>query len=134
MCAVVDFGLYLPLLSVDVMDKDREVVTFSREQREAVVSLIVEMVNVDDVVAFGELVASNSLNGRFGVTDADFAAGRALGTCRACEVVAAMSSEQKVAVGRVLVEVIDADGRVDDREVELLERIGKETGLDLVFR
>lgn len=134
MCAVVDFGLYLPLLSVDVMDKDREVVTFSREQREAVVSLIVEMVNVDDVVAFGELVASNSLNGRFGVTDADFAAGRALGSRRACEVVAAMSSEQKVAVGRVLVEVIDADGRVDDREVELLERIGKETGLDLVFQ
>lgn len=134
MCAVVDFGLYLPLLSVDVMDKYREVVTFSREQREAVVSLIVEMVNVDDVVAFGELVASNSLNGHFGVTDADFAAGRALGTRRACEVVAAMSGEQKVAVGRMLVEVIDADGRVDDREVELLERIGKETGLDLVFQ
>lgn len=108
-------------------------VSFSKPQREAIVSLLVEMVNIDDVAAFGELVTANSQNDRLGVTDDDFVAGRKLGMQQACEIVAGMSDEQKIVLGKLLVEAIDADGRVDSREVTLLESIGRATGLDTVF-
>ena len=84
-------------------------------------------------VAFSKPQREAIVNDRLGVTDDDFAAGRKLGMQQACEIVAGMSHEQKVVLGKLLVEAIDADGRVDSREVALLESIGRSTGLDAVF-
>ena len=125
--------IFVSLIYDENMTQKTNGVAFSKPQREAIVSLLVEMVNIDDVVAFGELVTANSQNDRLGVTDDDFVAGRKLGMQQACEIVAGMSDEQKIVLGKLLVEAIDADGRVDSREVALLESIGRATGLDTVF-
>jgi uncharacterized tellurite resistance protein B-like protein len=106
---------------------------FNDGERAALVSLLLEMVNVDHSVAYEELIVTNNIHSRFSISTNDFNAGRNLDPVHALYVVKNMTDVQKRTVAQLLVEVIDADELVTDEEINLLNFICTATGLDLLF-
>ncbi|MBQ7689955.1 MAG: hypothetical protein IJT30_02030 [Muribaculaceae bacterium] len=104
-------------------------IEYSNRQKEAIVSLLIEMVNADRKVTLEELHETNVINAELVITDDIFRVGRALGLPYAIEVVREMTDEQKLDVGHILTRIIDVDG-VDDDEINLLNYICVETGID----
>ena len=64
---------------------------FNSHEKAVVVSLLIEMANVDDNVAFEELVTTNNIFARLGIDRDTFETGRALDTKYAIEAVKAIS-------------------------------------------
>ena len=95
--------------------------TFSQTQKEAIVSIIIEMINADHVVSAEELKLSNLINNELEISDEIFRVGYALDVEFALSVIKEMSDEQKLKVGYILTRIIDADDAVDD-EFALLEK------------
>ena len=106
---------------------------FNEGERAALVSLLLEMVNVDRSVAYEELIVTNHIHSRFAICTDDFNAGRNLDPVHALYVVKNMNDDQKRTVAQLLVEVIDADQIVTDEEINLLNFICDATGLDILF-
>ena len=106
---------------------------FNEGERAALVSLLLEMVNVDHTVTFEELIVTNHIHSRFAIDSDDFNTGRNLDPIYALYVVKNMNDEQKRTVAKLLVEVIDADGIDADEEINLLNFICDATGLDVLF-
>ena len=111
----------------------KELPKFNDGERAALVSLLLEMVNVDHSVAYEELIVTNNIHSRFSISTNDFNAGRNLDPVHALYVVKNMTDVQKRTVAQLLVEVIDADGIDADEEINLLNFICTATGLDLLF-
>lgn len=106
---------------------------FNDGERMALVSLMLEMVNVDHSVAYEELIVTNNIHSRYDITTDIFNAGRNLDPVHALYVIKNMNDVQKRTVAQLLVEVIDADEVVTDEEINLLNFICTATGLDLLF-
>ena len=106
---------------------------FNEGERAALVSLLLEMVNVDRSEAYEELIVTNNINSRYNISTDIFNAGRNLDPVHALYVVKNMNDDQKRTVAQLLVEVIDADQIVTDEEISLLNFICDATGLDLLF-
>lgn len=108
-------------------------ILFNSHEKAVVVSLLIEMANVDDNVAFEELVTTNNIFARLGIDRDTFETGRALDTKYAIEAVKAMTDEQKLVLGKLLVEVIDADDKVTHSELALLNHICRQSGIDVIL-
>ncbi|MBQ4138225.1 MAG: TerB family tellurite resistance protein [Muribaculaceae bacterium] len=106
---------------------------FNKNERTALVSLLIEMVNADHEVVFEELIQTNHINTRFGITSDDFVTGKALDPIYALYIVKNMTDDQKRLIAQLLVEVIDADGIDSDEEISLLNFICDATGLTPLF-
>lgn len=106
---------------------------FNSHEKAVVVSLLIEMANVDDNVAFEELVTTNNIFARLGIDRDTFETGRALDTKYAIEAVKAMTDEQKLVLSKLLVEVIDADDKVTHSELALLNHICRQSGIDVIL-
>lgn len=106
---------------------------FNSHEKAVVVSLLIEMANVDDNVAFEELVTTNNIFARLGIDRDTFETGRALDSKYAVEAVRAMTDEQKLVIGKLLVEVIDADDKVTHAELALLNHICRQSGIDVIL-
>ncbi len=104
-------------------------VTFNDIEKQAIVSLIIEMINTDRVITIEEMYASNAINAELGITEEIFRAGIALDFDYALEVVKKMDTQRKCFVAQQLVRIMDADG-ADEAEHNLLELIGRRIGLD----
>ena len=68
-----------------------------------------------------------------GIDRDTFETGRALDTKYAIEAVKAMTDEQKIVLGKLLVEVIDADDKVTHAELALLNHICRQSGIDVIL-
>ncbi|MBO7610244.1 MAG: TerB family tellurite resistance protein [Muribaculaceae bacterium] len=106
-----------------------ENVVYTSRQKEAIVSLIIEMINADRKVTLEELHISNVINSELGITDDIFRVGCALDVIYAIQIVKEMNDEQKLNTGLLLTRIIDADGDVNDNELSLLAHICNETGI-----
>lgn len=104
-------------------------VDFTARQKEAIVSLIIEMINVDTKITLEELHTSNVINAELGITDDIFRVGCALDVRYAINIVKEMNDDQKLSTGLLLTRIIDADNEVDDKEIALLTHICNETGI-----
>lgn len=106
---------------------------FSEKEKIAIVSLLIEMANADEEVLFEELVAFNYICCRLGVDKEIFNLGRCLKAEYAASMLRSLDDEKKIEVGKMLVEIIDADGVDDDKEIRLLNRLCREIGIDVVL-
>ena len=106
--------------------------TFSQTQKEAIVSIIIEMINADHIVSLEELRISNLINNELEISDEIFRVGYALDVEFALSVIKEMSDEQKLQVAYILTRIIDADDAVDD-EFVLFNTICEKTGIDIVI-
>ena len=107
---------------------------FTDTQKAAIVSLIIEMINADHEITLEELRESNIINAELGITEEIFCMGRALDVEYAMAIVRRFSDEEKLQVGMLLVRIIDADDDVADDEIRLLNRICRQTGIDIALR
>ena len=102
---------------------------FSQTQKEAIVSIVIEMINADHVVSLEELRISNLINNELEISDEIFRVGYALDVEFALNVIKEMSDGQKLQVGYILTRIIDAD----DDEFALFNTICEKTGIDIVI-
>lgn len=107
---------------------------FTDNQKAAIVSLIIEMINADHEIQPDEIIESNVINAELGITEEIFHMGYALDVNYAIEMVRKFPDEDKLLVGSLLVRIIDADKDVKDEEIRLLNRICQQTGIDIALR
>lgn len=103
-------------------------INFTDVEKQAIVSLIIEMINADRVITLEEMYAMNSINAELHITEEVFNAGKALDFDYAIEVVKKMDTNRKCYVAQQLVRIMDSDG-ADAAEHDLLIEIGRRTGL-----
>ena len=97
---------------------------FSDLHKQAITSIIVEMINCDGIITLDEVNVLNIINQQLGISSDLFFAGKAFDFSHALTVADSMTDAQKRYLMQTLVNIIDADG-VATREEWLLEHIGK---------
>ena len=107
-------------------------ITYTVTQKEAIVSLIIEMANSNELITIEELHTSNIINRELRITDEMFEVGRALDVEYAIEIVRHMNDEQKLHVGYMLTRIIDAD-EPGIREFQLFNEICRRAGIDVLI-
>ena len=108
-------------------------IEFNETQKAALVSLLIEMINVDHVVDPNECVVFNTICVEYGICDETFTLGRALSSLVAMDIMKSMSDVQKIVTAQLLTRVIDADANDDDKEIQLFNVICKSTGVDVLI-
>jgi len=108
-------------------------VKFSDVQKEAIVSLLIEMSNIDCKVASEEMQAMNEICNMLAISREVFMAGKGLDVLCAIDLVKEMDGTQKRLLAKLLLRIIDADNVVDPYEIKLLNLVCRLTGIDLLF-
>ena len=108
-------------------------VQFSATQKAAIVSLLIEMINIDDTVDPRERDVFDAICAENAIDEETYRLGRSLDCMIALDMMKAMSDRQKLAAAFLLTRVIDADAHDDDREIMLFNIICKETGVDTLI-
>lgn len=106
---------------------------FSEKEKIAIVSSLIEMANIDRQVTFDELVTFNMMCERLHIDRSTFELGKVLKCEYAVEILKKMSDEKKISFSKMLVEMIDADERVDARELRLLNEVCTAIGVDAIL-
>lgn len=109
-----------------------EQLQFSETQKAAIVSLLIEMINVDGVVDPSECAVFNTICVEYGIGEDTFNIGRSLNTMVAIDIMKRMNDIQKINVAHLLTRVIDADACDDDNEIRLFNIICTATGVDVL--
>lgn len=107
--------------------------SYTDNQKAAIVSLLIEMINIDNIVSLEELNESNCINKELHISQEIFEMGKALKVEYAIDVLRKMTDMQKIEVGKLLTRIIDADGRVVPAELSLLKNICHNTGIDVIL-
>ena len=106
---------------------------FNDNQKAAVVSLLIEMINADRVVDPSECDEFDAICAEYGIDEEAFNLGKALNCMVALEMMKKMSDVQKIVTAQLLIRVIDADAKADDNEIRLLNVVCRYTGVDLLI-
>ena len=109
------------------------IIDFTETQKAAVVSLLIEMINVDKVVDPAECTVFDSICVEYSICDETFRLGRSIDSMVAIDIMKNMSDVQKILVAQLLTRVIDADAKDDDKEIQLLNVICRATGVDTLI-
>lgn len=105
-------------------------IDFNETQKAAIVSLLIEMINVDQEVHPNECAVFDSICVEYGISEDTFSLGRSLDSMVAIDIMKRMSDVQKIATAQMLTRVIDADAKDDDKEIQLFNTICVFTGVD----
>lgn len=106
---------------------------FTETQKAAVVSLLIEMMNVDGDVDPRERDEFNLICAEYAISDDVYRIGRALNCIIALDIMKRMSDVQKIVVARLLTRMIDADAKDDDNEINLFNIICDQTGVSAII-
>jgi uncharacterized tellurite resistance protein B-like protein len=112
---------------------DMAIIHFNDNQKAAIVSLLIEMINVDNVVDPSECDEFDAICAEYGIDDETYRLGKSLNCMFALDMMRRMSDVQKIAVAQLLTRVIDADAKADDSEIRLLGFICRYTGVDMLI-
>lgn len=107
-------------------------IDFNETQKAAIVSLLIEMINVDRVVDPSECDVFDSICVEYGICEETFSLGRSLDSMVAIDIMKRMSDMQKIVTAQLLTRVIDADAKDDDLEIRLFNVICRATGVDVL--
>ncbi len=108
-------------------------IEFSETQKAALVSLLIEMINIDGDVDPSECDVFNTICVEHGINSETFSLGQRLDCMVAVDIMKRMSDVQKIATAQLLTRVIDADSNDDDKEIQLFNIICKATGVDVLI-
>ena len=109
------------------------IIDFTETQKAAIVSLLIEMINVDNEVHPNECAVFDTICVEYGICDDTFNLGRSLNSMVALDIMKRMGDMQKILTAQLLTRVIDADAKDDDKEIQLLNIICRATGVDTLI-
>ena len=110
-----------------------EIIQFNETQKAAIVSLLVEMINADGVVDPSECAVFNTICVEYAIGEDTYKIGRALDSMVAVHIMKNMSDSQKILTAQLLIRVIDADAKDDDKEIRLFNIVCRATGVDVLI-
>ena len=108
-------------------------IVYTDIQKAAIVSMIIEMINADAEVTVEEFNETKLINVELRVDNDIFLVGREMKMNTALEIVRRMNDVKKIHTAQLLTRIIDADGRVRDEEIALLNSICQQVGLDKIL-
>ena len=111
----------------------KTIVKFTEMQKAAMVSLLIEMINVDGIVDPSECEVFDTICVEYGIDEETYSLGKSLNCLVAVEMMKRMNDRQKIAIAQLLTRVIDADAKDDDKESQLLNVICTATGVDILI-
>ena len=97
-------------------------------------SILIEMANADGLIAGRECVAVKKILSSLGVDNETFLLAREIPLPLAIDVMENASTEGKIFLAKKLVEVIDADEKVTDTELTLLNAVAHRLKIDSYFK
>ena len=109
------------------------IIDFTETQKAAIVSLLIEMINVDNEVHPNECAVFDTICVEYGICDDTFNLGRSLNSMVALDIMKRLGDMQKILTAQLLTRVIDADAKDDDKEIQLLNIICRATGVDTLI-
>ena len=108
-------------------------ILFTDNQKAAIISLLIEMINIDREIDPRECEVFNAICVEHAVSEDTYKLGRALDSMAALEFMKRMSDFQKIYTAQLLIRVIDADEKDDDNEIRLFNLICSATGVDVLI-
>lgn len=106
----------------------------TQNQKIAFTSILIEMANADGLIDARECVAVKKILSSLGVDNETFLLAREIPLPLAIDVMENASTEGKVFLAKKLVEVIDADEKVADTEIALLNAVAQRLKIDSYFK
>lgn len=103
---------------------------FTDQEKIAIISLLIEMANADNIIAYEEMITINLICRRLEIDHNSFVVGHGLKCEHAIEVLKSMDDDKKLQLANMMVEIIDSDNQVDDNEIALLNHACKSIGID----
>jgi len=110
-----------------------KMIQFSEMQKAVVVSLLIEMINADGMVDPSECKEFDAICADCAIGEEAYNLGRSLNCLVALDMMKRMSDQQKIATAQLLIRVIDADAKDDDKEIRLFNIICRATGVDILI-
>lgn len=106
----------------------------TQNQKIAFTSILIEMANADGLIDARECVAVKKILSSLGVDNETFLLAREIPLPLAIDVMENASTEGKIFLAKKLVEVIDADEKVADTELTLLNAVAQRLKIDSYFK
>ena len=106
----------------------------TQNQKIAFTSILIEMANADGLIDARECVAVKKILSSLGVDNETFLLAREIPLPLAIDVMENASTEGKIFLAKKLVEVIDADEKVSDTEIDLLNAVAHRLKIDSYFK
>ena len=104
--------------------------SFTDQEKIAIISLLIEMANADSHIAYEEMITFNLICRRLEIDHNSFVVAHGLKCEHAIEVLKSLSDEKKLHLAKLMVEIIDSDNQVNDAEIALLNHACRQIGID----
>lgn len=106
----------------------------TQNQKIAFTSILIEMANADGLIDARECMAVKKILSSLGIDNETFLLAREIPLPLAIDVMENASTEGKIFLAKKLVEVIDADEKVADTELTLLNAVALRLKIDSYFK
>ncbi|BEI55165.1 MULTISPECIES: tellurite resistance TerB family protein [Butyricimonas] len=103
---------------------------FNKIERIAITSILIGMMNVDNDVDLREVLYFNQIQNTIGITQEEFEQGKEQNILLSLVLIKTMSDNKKLALVKMLIEMIKADGKEAPQEMQLFNIIIESTGIN----
>lgn len=107
---------------------------FTDQEKIAILSMLIEMANANNQIAYEEMITINLICQKLEIDHNSFLVAYDLRCEHAIEVLKNMNNDKKLHLAQMMVEIIDSDNDVDDREIALLNHACHEIGIDNLLK
>ena len=106
-----------------------KIMEFTQIERIAIAHVLIDLMNVDEVVDIRETLYMNQIRNALNISEAEIQAGKEQNALVALLTLRSMNNEKKYALGVILKEMIDADGKVARRELRYFNVVFEAVGM-----
>lgn len=109
------------------------IMEYTSIERISIANILIHMMNADNDIDIREVLYFNQIQNTIGITNDEYQKGKEQNLLISLLCVQSMSNQKKLALGLMLTEMINADGKVDNKELEVFSIVCKATGLDNII-
>ncbi len=107
---------------------------FNSNERTSIACVLIAMMNIDKNVDVREVLYFRQIQNVIAITDDEFKRGKEQNLLLSLLTLKSMNDTQKLILGKMLLEMVNADGKIVDEEAKLLYVIAHATGLNEVIQ
>lgn len=108
-------------------------IEFTSIEKLSIVNVLINMMNIDNNVDPREVLYFNQIQNNIHISNAEFEKGKEQQLLISLLCIKGMPNSKKLVVGIMLQQMIQADGVVNPRELELFNFLAESTGLDALI-